>query len=80
MGYVAHIRGRREERQEQEREVKFKVRRWAVEACHSWINRYWKLSVRHEKKTSHYLALLQFACAIIVWRQIVPVHPGLIPG
>jgi hypothetical protein len=33
-----------------------------------------------EKKEYNYPASLHFACAIIVWRQIIPVHPGLIPG
>ena len=80
MGYVAHIRGRGAERQEKERNPGHKARRWVVEACHSWLNRFRKLLVRYEKKDSNYLALLHFACAIIVWRQIIPVHPGLIPG
>jgi transposase len=80
MGYTAHIRGRGEERQEKERNVNFKARRWVVEVCHSWLNRFRKLLVRYEKKTDNYLALLHFACAVIVWRQIIPVHPGLIPG
>jgi hypothetical protein len=39
-----------------------------------------KLLIRYEKKDVNYLALLQFACAIMVWRQIIPVYPGLIPG
>jgi transposase len=80
MGYEAHIRGRGEERLEQARDLQYKARRWVVEVCHSWLNRFRKLLVRYEKKTCHYLALLHFACAIIVWRQIIPVHPGLIPG
>ena len=80
MGYAAHIRGRGEEKQEKEREPEFKARRWVVEACHSWLNRFRKLLIRYEKKDVNYLALLQFACAIIIWRQIIPVHPGLIPG
>jgi hypothetical protein len=36
--------------------------------------------VRYEKKEGNYLTLLHFACAVIVRRQIIPVHPGLIPG
>jgi hypothetical protein len=33
--------------------------------------------MRHiEKKDSNYLALLHFAFAIIIWRQIIPLHPG----
>jgi transposase len=69
-----------EEMQEKERNVNFKARRRVVEVCHSWLNRFRKLMVRYEKKEGNYLALLHFACAIIVWRQIIPVHPGLIPG
>jgi len=80
MGYVAHIRGRGEEKLEYERNPEYKARRWVVEVCHSWLNRFRKLLVRYEKKTCNYLALLHFACAVIVWRQIIPVHPGLIPG
>ena len=80
MGYMAHIRGRGEEKQEQERDPQFKARRWVVEVCHSWLNRFRKLLVRYEKKACNYMALLHFACAIIIWRQIIPVHPGLIPG
>jgi transposase len=66
-GYQAHIRGRGEGRR-------------VAEVCHSWLNRFRKLLVRYEKKAGNYLALLHFACAIILWRQIIPVHPGLIPG
>jgi transposase len=80
MGYAAHIRRRGEERHEQQRNPQFKARRRVVEVCHSWLNRFRKLMVRYEKKEGNYLALLQFACAIIIWRQIIPVHPGLIPG
>ena len=80
MGYVGHIRGRGEEKQEYEKNPLFEARRWVVERCHSWLNRFRKLFVRYEKKTCNYLALLHFACAIILWRQIIPVHPGLIPG
>jgi putative transposase len=80
MGYIAHIRGRGEEKQAREQNPQFKARRWVVEVCHSWLNRFRKLLVRYEKKDGNYLALLHFACAVIIWRQIIPVHPGLIPG
>jgi transposase len=80
MGYTAHIRPRGEEKKELGRSPFFKARRWVVEACHSWLNRFRKLLVRYEKKKDNYLALLHFACAIILWRQLIPVHPGLIPG
>jgi transposase len=80
MGYVAHIRGRGEEREEKDHNPEFAARRWVVEVCHSWMNRFRKLLIRYEKKAGNYLALVEFACAIIVWRNLIPVHPGLIPG
>jgi len=45
-------------------------RRWVVELCHSWLNRFRKLLVRYEKRTSSYVALVQLACAIIAFRKI----------
>jgi hypothetical protein len=44
------------------------------------MNKFRKVMVRYEKKTGNYQALVEFACAIIIWRNIIPVHPGLIPG
>ena len=38
------------------------------------MNRFRKLLVRYEKKDSNYLALVQFACAVIVWRKLISVH------
>jgi hypothetical protein len=51
-----------------------------VEACHSWLNCFRKLLVRYEKKAWNYMALVEFAYAIIIWRNLIPIHPGLIPG
>lgn len=72
--YTAHIRPRGEEKKEIENNPSFKARRWIVEVTHSFFNRFRKLLVRYEKKAANYLALIQFACAIIVWRKIIPVH------
>ena len=73
-GYIPHIRPRGEEKMEIERNPDFKARRWVVEVCHSWLNRFRKLLVRFEKKAKNYLALVQFACALIAWRKIISVH------
>jgi transposase len=75
---ASHIRSQGEEKKENNPE--FKTRRWVVEVCHSWLNRFRKLLVRYEKKAGNYQALVEFACAIILWRNLIPVHPGLIPG
>lgn len=74
-GYTAHIRPRGEEKKEKETNPAFKARRWVVEVTHSFFNRFRKLLVRYEKKAQNYLALVHFACAVIVWRKFTKVHP-----
>lgn len=74
-GYIAHIRSRDEEKKEKENNPASKTRRWVVEVTHSFFNRFRKLLVRYEKKAQNYLALIHFACAVIVWRKFSKVHP-----
>lgn len=69
-GYMPHVRPRGEEKRE--RRSGRKPRRWVVEACHSWLNKFQKLRIRHEKLTSSYLALLHLAFAIIALRKANP--------
>ena len=61
-------------KKEKEQNPNFRARRWDVEVTHSFFNRFRKLLVRFEKKAANYLALIQFACAIIVWRKCILVH------
>jgi transposase len=49
-------------------------RRWVIERCHSWLNRFRKLTIRYEKLQRSYEGLLQLACAIICWRQTIPIY------
>ena len=72
--YIPHIRPRGEEKKELERNPDFRARRWVVEVTHSFFNRFRKLLVRFEKKAANYLALIQCACAVIVWRKLIRVH------
>jgi putative transposase len=72
-GYVVHIRSRGEEHAARRHDPRKRARRWVVEACHSWLNRFRKLLVRFEKKDRNYVALTEFACAIIAWR-----HAGVL--
>lgn len=68
-GYIPHIRSRGAE-QEEKREIPgYRARRWVVEVCHSWLNRFRKILVRFEKKLVTHLGLLQFACAYIVLKR-----------
>ena len=72
--YIPHIRPRGEEKKALERNPDFRARRWVVEVTHSFFNRFRKLLIRYEKKAVNYMALLQFACAVIVWRKLIRVH------
>jgi hypothetical protein len=44
------------------------------------MNRFRKLLVRYGKKAGNYRALVEFVCAVVVWRNLIPVYPRLIPG
>ena len=66
--FVPHIRRRGEERRRCRRGER--ARRWVVERTHSWFNRCRKLLIRWEKKPQNYLALIQFAAMLIVWRLV----------
>ena len=69
-GYAPHVRPRGEEKLEKIRTPGFKARRWVVEACHSWLNRFRKLIIRYEKLDATHLALLHLAAAIIALRKV----------
>ncbi len=49
-------------------EQRLPARRWVLERTNSWHNRFRKLRIRYEKKPANYLGLVQFACALIVYR------------
>jgi transposase len=67
--YIPHVRQRGEEIQEKKTIPGYKARRWVVEVCHSWFNRFRKILVRYEKLTETYMALLHMAAAIIAFRK-----------
>jgi putative transposase len=71
--YTSHVRSRGEERAERAANPEYRARRWVVEACHSWLNRFRKILVRFEKTAASYEALLHLACAIVVWRRVRPI-------
>lgn len=61
---------RRTEADQKRRDPSRKARRWVVEACHGWFNRFRKLLVRYEKLEHTFLALNHLAAAIIAFRKI----------
>ncbi len=78
-GYIPHVVGRREEAEDKRRDPKKKARRWVVEVCHSWFNRFRKLLVRYEKLERSFVALNHLAAAIIAFRK-VPTEVNIIYG
>lgn len=53
-------------------------RRWVVERCLGWLNRWRGLLVRYEKKASNYLGVMQLACGLLwyrrCWRLLAETH------
>ena len=78
-GYIPHVVGRRKEADIKRRNPQKKARRWVVEVCHSWFNRFRKLLVRYEKLERSFLALNHLAAAIIAFRK-VPLSVNIIYG
>lgn len=78
-GYIAHVVDRRKEAAEKRRNPWKKARRWVVEVCHSWFNRFRKLLVRYEKLERSFVALNHLAAAIIAFRK-VPMDFNIIYG
>ena len=78
-GYIAHVVDRRKEIEIKRRDPTKKARRWVVEVCHSWFNRFRKLLVRYEKLERSFVALNHLAAAIIALRK-VPLRINIIYG
>jgi transposase len=72
--YVPHIRPRNQEMEAKRRNPRKKARRWVVERTHSWLNRWRKLLVRFEKTALSFEGLLELACALIVFRQVILIY------
>ena len=49
-------------------------RRWVVEVCHSWFNRFRRVLIRWEKRASLYLGFVQLAASLIVYRKLRRLH------
>jgi len=78
-GYIPHVVDRRQEANAKRCQPWKKARRWVVEVCHSWFNRFRKLLVRYEKLERSFVALNHLAAAIIAFRK-VPLAINIIYG
>jgi len=78
-GYIPHVVDRKREADAKRRHPEKKARRWVVEVCHSWFNRFRKLLVRYEKLHRSFMALNHLAAGIIAFRK-VPLKINIIYG
>ena len=67
-GYTPHIRHRGEDALAY-RKPEQPARRWVVERTNSWMNRFRRVLIRWEKKTENYVAMIEFAFALIVFKK-----------
>jgi transposase len=44
--------------------------RWAVERTLSWVNRFWRLKVRYERRDNIHQAFLDLGYGLIGWRSV----------
>ena len=69
-GYIPHVASRTQEKKTKQRHPDKKARRWIVEVCHSWFNRFRKLLVRYGKLERSFLALNHLAAGITALRKV----------
>jgi putative transposase len=46
------------------------ARRWVVEVCHFWFNRFRRLLIRWDKRADSYLGFVQLAATLIIYRNV----------
>ena len=66
--YQVHIRARGPELIEVPADKRHPARRWVVERTLSWQNDFRALRTRWAKQADNWLALIHFACALVLWR------------
>src|SRR5512136_630111 len=72
--YIPHVPQRGEEIESKRKSPVYRARRWVVERTHSWLNRFRKLLVRYEKTAASYDGLMELACALIAFRQVIFIY------
>ena len=69
--YIIHIPHKGEEERIKNIIHTTTIKRWVVERTNSWHNGFRKLLlIRYEKKSTNYLAIVQLACCLILYRRI----------
>lgn len=68
--YTAHIRRIGEEKLDRWGRKTERARRWVVERTLAWLSKCRAILVRHAKKSSNYLAMVQLACVLLWYRRL----------
>jgi putative transposase len=69
--YIAHLRRIGKEKLDLATgEKRFPARRWVVERTLAWLSKCRALLIRYDKHAANFLALLQFACALLWFRRL----------
>ena len=66
--YHLHLAKSQAEKASMPVQKKHPARRWVVERTHAWHNRFRRLLIRWEKKSTHYEALIHVASVLIIFR------------
>ena len=66
--YHLHLANRPAEQVARPVQKKHPARRWVVERTHAWHNRFRRLLIRWEKKSTHYEAFIHVASVLIIFR------------
>ena len=66
--YHLHVAKTKAENAARRSKKKHPARRWVVERTHAWHNRFRRLLIRWEKKSTHYEALIHLASVLIIFR------------
>jgi putative transposase len=69
--YIPHLRRIGKEKLDlASGEQRFPARRWVVERTLGWLSKCRALLIRYDKRAANFLALLQFACALLWFRRL----------
>ncbi len=69
-GYIPLICSSGKESEEDSEGPGYRAMRWIVERTHAWLNNFRRILIRWEKKYENYLAMVDFACALIAFKSI----------
>ena len=68
--YTSHTRRIGEEKLDDQGRKTRPARRWVVERTLAWLSKCRAILVRHAKKSSNYLAMVQLACVLLWYRRL----------